>query len=182
MSTDLQAIPLKTIDGTPTTLGAFAGHPVLVVNVASKCGLTPQYAALESLYETYAPRGLVVAGFPANNFGAQEPGTEAEIQAFCSTKYNVSFPMFSKISVKGDDQHPLYKALVAAQPKATAPNGSDFKAKLEGYGIKIDNDTDVMWNFEKFLLDGTGAVVARFSPDTPPDAPAVKAAIEKLLG
>jgi glutathione peroxidase len=182
MSTDLQSIPLTRIDGTPTTLAAFAGHPVLVVNVASKCGLTPQYAALEKLYETYAPRGLVVAGFPANNFAGQEPGTDDEIKTFCSTTYNVTFPLFAKISVKGDDQHPLYKSLVEAQPKATAREGSDFKAKLEGYGIRIDNDADVMWNFEKFLLDGSGSVVARFSPDTPPDDPIVTAEIERVLG
>jgi glutathione peroxidase len=181
MSTELHAIPLTRIDGAPTTLAAFAGHPVLVVNVASKCGLTPQYAALEKLYETYAPRGLVVAGFPANNFAGQEPGTNEEIQNFCSTTYNVSFPLFAKISVKGEDQHPLYQQLTQAQPHAAKPDGSDFKARLEGYGIKIDNDTDVMWNFEKFLLDGQGQVVARFSPDTPPDHPMVTDAIERLL-
>jgi len=181
MSTTLQTIPVKRIDGTDTTLGAYDGRVVLVVNVASKCGLTPQYTALEKLYETYAPRGLEVAGFPANNFGGQEPGTNEEIQDFCTSKYDVSFPMFAKISVKGDDQHPLYKHLTEAQPKATAPEGSDFKAKLQGYGIKIDNDVDVMWNFEKFLVNKAGEVVARFSPDTPPDHPLVSQAIERAL-
>ncbi len=181
MSTEVQSIPVKSIDGAESSLAAYEGRVLLVVNVASKCGLTPQYAGLEALYKTYAPRGLEILGFPANNFGAQEPGTDAEIKDFCSTKYDVSFPMFSKISVKGDDQHPLYKALTAAQPKAETPEGSNFKARLEGYGIKIDNDVDVMWNFEKFLVDKTGAVVARFSPDTPPDHPLVIAAIDRAL-
>ena len=181
MSSNIQTIPLARIDGTDTTLGAFDGRVVLVVNVASKCGLTPQYAALEKLYETYAPRGLEIAGFPANNFGAQEPGTNAEIQGFCSTSYNVTFPLFSKISVKGPDQHPLYTALIEAQPHALTPDGSDFKAKLAGYGIKFDNPTDVMWNFEKFLVDRHGAVIARFSPDTTPDDPLLVGAIEKAL-
>ena len=177
----LQTIPISRIDGTPANLGEFAGHVVLVVNVASKCGLTPQYTGLEKLYQTYAARGLTVAGFPANNFGAQEPGTNEEIQSFCFATYNVSFPMFTKISVKGEDQHPLYKALIAAQPHATTPGGSDFKAKLEGYGIRFDNPTDVSWNFEKFLIGKHGGVVARFSPDTQPDDPALIAAIEREL-
>ncbi len=181
MSTDVQTIAVKRIDGAESSLGAFAGRVLLVVNVASKCGLTPQYAALEKLYEEYAPRGLEVLGFPANNFGAQEPGTDAEIQDFCTTKYDVSFPMFSKISVKGADQHPLYKALTDAQPTAVTPEGSNFKAKLASYGIKIDSDVDVMWNFEKFLVNKTGDVVARFSPDTPPDHPLIVAAIENEL-
>jgi glutathione peroxidase len=181
MSTNIQSIPVARIDGTETTLGAFEGRVVLIVNVASKCGLTPQYTALEKLYETYAPRGLEIAAFPANNFGAQEPGTNEEIQEFCSTKYNVTFPMFSKISVKGPDQHPLYQALVAAQPEAATPEGSDFKAKLAGYGITFDNPTDVAWNFEKFLLDRNGEVIGRFSPDTTPDDPLLRSAIEKAL-
>jgi glutathione peroxidase len=181
MTSSIQTIPLSRIDGTDTTLGAFDGRVVLVVNVASKCGLTPQYTALEKLYETYAPRGLEIVGFPANNFGAQEPGTNEEIQGFCSTKYNVTFPLFSKISVKGPDQHPLYKALVEAQPVAATPEGSDFKAKLEGYGITFDNPTDVAWNFEKFLLDRHGNVIGRFSPDTAPDDTLLVGAIEKAL-
>ncbi len=181
MSTNIQAIPLSRIDGTDTTLGAFDGRAVLVVNVASKCGLTPQYTALEKLYKTYAPRGLEIAAFPANNFGGQEPGTNEEIQDFCSTKYDVTFPMFSKISVKGADQHPLYKALIEAQPEAATPEGSGFKAKLAGYGIKFDNPTDVAWNFEKFLVDRHGTVIGRFSPDTTPDDPLLLAAIEKAL-
>jgi glutathione peroxidase len=179
--TSVQNIPVARIDGTETTLGAFDGRVVLVVNVASKCGLTPQYTALEKLYGTYAPRGLEIAAFPANNFGAQEPGTNEEIQAFCSTKYDVTFPLFAKISVKGADQHPLYKALIEAQPNAATPDGSDFKAKLAGYGITFDNPTDIAWNFEKFLLDRHGAVIARFSPDTTPDDPILVDAIEKAL-
>ncbi len=182
MSSNIQAIPVARIDGTDTTLGAFDGRVVLVVNVASKCGLTPQYAGLEKLYETYAPRGLEIAGFPANNFGAQEPGTNEEIQSFCSSSYNVTFPLFAKISVKGADQHPLYKVLTEAVPQAQTPHGSDFKAKLEGYGVKIENPSDVLWNFEKFLVDKHGTVIARFSPDTTPDDPLLVAAIEKALG
>jgi glutathione peroxidase len=177
----VQSIPVDRIDGTHTSLAAFEGRVVLVVNVASKCGLTPQYTALEKLYETYASRGLEIAGFPANNFGAQEPGTNEDIQSFCSTSYNVTFPMFSKISVKGADQHPLYKALTQAQPTAQTPQGSEFKAKLEKYGVKFDNPTDVMWNFEKFLVDRHGAIIARFSPDTTPDDPILISAIEKAL-
>jgi glutathione peroxidase len=179
--TSLQSIQVDRIDGTHTTLAAFEGRVILVVNVASKCGLTPQYAALEKLYETYASRGLEIAGFPANDFGAQEPGTNEEIQSFCSTSYNVTFPMFSKISVKGPEQHPLYKALIHAQPTAQTPQGSNFKAKLESYGKTFDNPMDVMWNFEKFLVDKSGTVIARFSPDTTPDDPILIAAIEKAL-
>ena len=153
---------LKTIDGKDMDLAQFKGKPVLLVNVASKCGLTPQYKALEALYEKYKDQGLVVVGIPANNFGKQEPGTEAEIKEFCTSKYNVTFPMTSKISVKGDDQHPLYKFLTQ---KETA---SDFAGDIE-------------WNFAKFLVDRNGNVMARFSSRTTPDAPQVTGAIEKAI-
>jgi glutathione peroxidase len=174
-------IPVERIDGAPTALHEYAGKVVLVVNVASKCGLTPQYAALESLYEAHRDRGLVVVGFPANNFGAQEPGANDEIAAFCSTTYGVQFPMFSKISVKGDDMHPLYRELIAAQPAATEKPGSDFRAKLAGYGIKQEKPTDVFWNFEKFLIGRDGSVVARFAPDVEPNDPLLLDAIERAL-
>lgn len=176
----IDSIPVATLDGKPSSLGEWAGKVRLVVNVASKCGLTPQYEGLEKLYKDYKHKGLTVMGFPANNFGAQEPGTNAEIGAFCSTTYGVSFPMFSKISVKGEDQHPLYKALIAAQPKAVAKDNS-FKERLAGYGIKPDNDTDVLWNFEKFLVGRDGKVVGRFAPDTAADDALLKDAIEKAL-
>ncbi len=174
-------IPVERIDGAPTALREFAGKVLLVVNVASKCGLTPQYAALESLYESQRDRGLVVLGFPANNFGAQEPGANDEIATFCSTTYGVQFPMFAKISVKGDDTHPLYRELIAAQPAATEKPGSDFRAKLAGYGITQEKPTDVFWNFEKFLIGRNGRVIARFAPDVEPNDPLLLEAIESAL-
>jgi glutathione peroxidase len=178
--TAVDSIAVAKLDGTPSSLGEWAGKVRLVVNVASKCGLTPQYEGLEKLYKDYKDKGLTIMGFPANNFGAQEPGTNAEIGAFCATTYGVTFPMFSKISVKGEDQHPLYKALIAAQPKATAKDNS-FKERLAGYGIKPDNDTDVLWNFEKFLVGRDGKVLARFAPDTAADDALLKDAIDKAL-
>ena len=174
-------IPLHKIDGAPAALREYAGQVLLIVNVASKCGLTPQYEALEKLYASQRARGLQILGFPANNFGAQEPGTNAEIAEFCSLSYGVTFPMFEKISVGGDDRHPLYRELIAAQPTATEKPGSDFKAKLAGYGIKPENPTDILWNFEKFLVGRNGAVVARFAPDVTPDDPLLLAAIDAEL-
>jgi glutathione peroxidase len=181
MST-LYEIPIEHIDGAPGALREFAGKAMLVVNVASQCGLTPQYAGLESLYESQRERGLVVLGFPANNFGAQEPGTNAEIATFCSTTYDVQFPMFAKVSVKGPDQHPLYRELIAAQPAAIEMPGSDFRAKLADFGVAPQDDpTDVLWNFEKFLIGRDGSVAARFAPDIAPDDPLLLAAIEREL-
>src|SRR5688500_15083158 len=148
MSEQLFSIPVKKIDGSETTLGEFAGKTLLLVNVASKCGLTPQYEGLEKLYENYRDKGFEVLGFPANNFLAQEPGTEEEIQDFCSTNYNVQFPLFSKISVKGNDQHPLYKELTATRPTADISNGEAFETKLQGIGQARENKSDVLWNFE----------------------------------
>jgi glutathione peroxidase len=158
----IKEIPLTTLDGKPTSLGEHTGRAVLVVNVASKCGLTPQYTALEKLHAAYAGRGFSVVGFPSNQFGGQEPGTADEIQTFCSTTYGVTFQLFEKTDVNGDDRHPVYQELVKA-------------ADAEGY------TGDIRWNFEKFLLDGDGAVVARFNPRTEPDAPEVVSAIEALL-
>ena len=154
---------MKSIDGQQTSLGAYSGKVVLLVNVASKCGFTPQYTGLEALYERYKDRGLVIVGIPANNFMAQEPGTNEEIKKFCSNKYNVTFPMMSKISVKGEDQAPLYGYLTdkSANPRF----GGDIK-----------------WNFTKFLFDRKGNPVARFEPATKPDDPEVTAAIESALG
>jgi glutathione peroxidase len=152
---------LPSIDGDPTPLSNYKGKVVLLVNVASRCGFTPQYSALESLYEKYKDQGFVILGFPANNFGAQEPGTNAEIKTFCSTKYSVTFPMFSKVSVKGDDTTPLYKYLT------TTANSS-----VTG---------DIKWNFTKFLVDRNGQVVQRFEPPVKPDSPEMAAAVEKLL-
>jgi glutathione peroxidase len=176
----LEEIPVKTVDGQSSKLGAYAGKVRLVVNVASKCGLTPQYDALEALYRKYHARGLEVLAFPANEFGAQEPGTEAEIKEFCSTKYDVTFPLFAKIVVKGEGQHPLYAELTRARPEARGLPGSKFREKLEGYGVKA-GPSEILWNFEKFLVDRSGNVVERFAPDLPPDDAMIVTAIERAL-
>lgn len=151
---------MKTIDGKDVKLSKYRGKVVLIVNVASKCGLTPQYAKLEALYKKYQKQGLVILGFPANNFGAQEPGTDPEIKQFCTANYGVTFDMFSKISVKGDDMHPLYKGLT---------------------GLPTPYGGEIEWNFAKFLLDRKGNVVARIPSRTPPDDPSVIETIEKAL-
>jgi glutathione peroxidase len=154
---------MKSIDGQPVSLGSYSGKVVLLVNVASKCGFTPQYAGLESLYEKYKDRGLAIVGIPANNFAQQEPGTNEEIKKFCSNKYNVTFPMMAKVSVLGDDKTPLYTFLTGA--------GTD--PQFAG---------DIKWNFTKFLFDRSGKPVARFEPNVTPDSPQVTAAIEAALG
>jgi glutathione peroxidase len=160
---DLLDLPVTTLDGESTTLGALtAGRPALLVNVASKCGLTPQYGALEALHEEYADRGFTVIGLPCNQFGGQEPGTSEEIAEFCSATYGVTFPMTGKVEVNGPDAHPVYQRLTAV-PDADGEAG------------------DVQWNFEKFLVDGCGQVVGRFRPRTEPDAPAIRTAIESVL-
>src|SRR5580658_8596498 len=152
---------LPSIDGKPLPLANFKGKVVLVVNVASRCGFTPQYSALESTYEKYKDQGFVILGFPANNFGKQEPGTNQEIKTFCQTKYSVTFPMYAKVSVKGDDQTPLYAYLTTQANPAAAG--------------------EIKWNFTKFLVDRNGNVVKRFEPDVTPDSPEVIAAIETTL-
>jgi glutathione peroxidase len=180
MSTVLD-IPVNTIDGMAATLKDYAGKVLLVVNVASKCGLTPQYAGLEKLYAAERTKGLEILAFPANDFGSQEPGSNPEIAEFCSQTYGVTFPMFEKISVLGAGRHPLYDALISARPAATEKPGSDFRAKLAGYGIKQDKPSDIFWNFEKFLIGRTGTVVARFAPDVEPNDPLLLAALEAEL-
>ncbi|MFZ0743190.1 MAG: glutathione peroxidase [Terracidiphilus sp.] len=182
MSVQIYEIPVRKIGGEDATLAEFKGKVMLVVNVASKCGLTPQYEGLEKLYEQYAGQGLVVAGFPANDFKSQEPGSEAEIQTFCTSNFGVKFPMFSKITVVGEDKHPLYAALIAAQPKAVSVSEVPFREKLKGYGIETNPEPEILWNFEKFLISREGNVVERFSPDTQPDAPELVEAIEGELG
>jgi glutathione peroxidase len=153
----------KTIDGEPKSLADYRGKALLLVNVASKCGLTPQYTGLEELYRGMKDRGLLVLGFPCNQFAGQEPGTEAEIKQFCSTSYDVTFPLFAKLDVNGAARHPLY-AWLTAQP--TQPDGPG----------------DIKWNFGKFLIDRQGNVAARFSPTTSPTSPDVVEAIERVLG
>lgn len=155
-------IPVKTLAGEPSSLGELAGKTLLVVNVASKCGLTPQYAGLERLHEQFAGRGFSVVGFPCNQFMGQEPGTAEEIQEFCSTTYGVTFPMFEKIEVNGPGRHPVYTELTAV-PDAAGEAG------------------DVQWNFEKFLVRPDGTVAARFRPRTEPDDPELVTAIEASL-
>lgn len=177
---DIQQIPLKTIKGADASLGDYAGKVVLVVNVASKCGLTPQYEGLEKLYADYKDKGLVVAGFPANDFGAQEPGSNEEIATFCTTNFGVDFPMFEKIVVTGPEKHPLYAALTSARPVAQG-EGAVFREKLQGYGITPNPEPEVLWNFEKFLIAKDGTVAARFAPTTAPDDGALVAAIEAEL-
>jgi glutathione peroxidase len=152
---------LPSLEGKPMPIADFKGKVILMVNVASRCGYTPQYKALESVYEKYKDKGFVILGFPANNFGAQEPGTNEEIKTFCSRTYNVSFPMYSKVSVKGDDETPIYNYLTKS--------------------AKPDIAGDIKWNFTKFLVDRNGNVVHRFEPAVTPDSPEVIAAIEQLL-
>jgi len=153
-------LPLKNIDGQDTSLKPYQGKLLLIVNVASKCGNTPQYKALEALYEKYKDQGLVICGFPCNQFHAQEPGTSAEIKTFCTSKYNVTFPMFEKIEVNGENRHPLYVRL--------AGPGSPFPG-------------DIKWNFGKFLVGRDGKIVSRFEPKVKPDSPEVVQAIEAAL-
>ncbi len=181
MSASIYDIPVRKITGADASLAEFKGKVLLVVNVASKCGLTPQYEGLEKIYEQYRGQGLVVAGFPANDFKSQEPGTEEEIQAFCTMNYGVKFPMFSKITVVGPEKHPLYAALIAAQPKATSVAEIPFREKLKGFGIEANPEPELTWNFEKFLVNRQGEVVRRFAPDTAPDAPELVKAIEAEL-
>jgi glutathione peroxidase len=157
----IYSFTLKSIDGTPAPLADYKGKVVLLVNVASQCGFTPQYSALESVYEKYKDRGFVILGFPANNFGAQEPGTNEEIKTFCTRKYSVTFPMYSKISVKGADQDPLYTYLTKQTPSG-----------ISG---------EIKWNFTKFLVDRDGKVVQRFESAVTPDSKEVVSAIEKQL-
>jgi glutathione peroxidase len=175
----LQDIEFQKADGTAATLADHAGDVVLVVNVASKCGLTPQYEALEQLHRDKQTAGFTVLAFPANNFGGQEPGTDEEIAEFCSTTYDVTFPVMSKISVTGDDQHPLYAALTTEV--ATADGKAEFRETLAGFDLDPTDDPDVLWNFEKFLVGRSGDVVARFAPPVTPDDPAVLAAIDAEL-
>jgi glutathione peroxidase len=179
--TQIEEIPLQTIDGGNATLGDYAGKVRLIVNTASQCGLTPQYEALERIYEENRDRGFEVLGFPANDFKGQEPGTNEEIQSFCETNFGVRFPMFAKIEVTGENQHPLYKSLTEAQPAAQAKEGEDFRARLMGFGIEPNPAPGVLWNFEKFLLGRDGTVKARFAPDVAPDDPIIVSAIEREL-
>lgn len=167
MTASAYNIPVKTIDGTETTLNQYQGKVLLIVNVASKCGLTPQYEGLEQLYKDKKDQGLEILGFPANNFLEQEPGSDEEIQQFCSLNYQVDFPLFSKISVAGDSKHPLYQALTAAVPEREGEG--PWKKDLIDYGLTPNEPPEVLWNFEKFLVNKNGEIVARFAPDIKAD-------------
>lgn len=177
--TTILDIPLETIAGKPATLADYAGQVLLIVNVASKCGLTPQYEGLERLYEKYKADGFVVLGFPANDFAGQEPGTNEEIANFCTANFGVAFPMFSKITVSGPEKHPLYRELTAAI--ASAPGAETMRTGLRGHGMTPNPEPEILWNFEKFLIGRDGRVVARFAPNTAPEDDSIISAIEREL-
>jgi glutathione peroxidase len=180
MAASIYDIPVSRADGSTTNLAEYAGKVLLIVNVASKCGFTKQYEGLEALYRSYYDQGLVVVGFPANDFAGQEPGTDADIQEFCRLTYGVEFPVFAKIVVKGQEKHPLYQALIEAQPKAAFKPKSKLLDRLaERFAAPVPGE--VRWNFEKFLVDRKGAVAARFGSDTEPQDEAVVGSIRKLL-
>ena len=183
-ATTLFDVSLARISGEPITLQEFRGKVLLIVNVASKCGLTGQYEGLEKLYNTYKHSGFVVLGFPANDFAGQEPGSNQEIQKFCTDTYGASFPMFEKIVATGPEKHELYQFLTAVPPVAQV-NDPGFRTQLDGFLSKNGGRTnplpDLLWNFEKFLIDREGHVVARFAPDMLPGDPRVIRAIEAAL-
>jgi glutathione peroxidase len=175
----LYDIPVDRIDGTPATLDANRGEVLLIVNVASKCGYTPQYEGLEKLYETYRDRGFSVLGFPSNDFLGQEPGSNDEIQAFCTTNFGVQFPMFSKIPVAGPDKHALYAHLTSAMHDAEGRE--KMEASIRSHNAEPPPRPEVIWNFEKFLVSRDGEVVGRYAPDVAPEAPELVEAVEAEL-
>ena len=182
MAFDLYSIPLTRIDGTVGTLADFRGKVLLVVNVASKCGLTPQYDALEKTYGRFREAGLEILAFPANDFAGQEPGSNEEIAQFCRGTFGTSFPMFSKITVVGASKHPLYAALTDALPSSEGEGKQGMIDGLIKFGVQPNAEPELMWNFEKFLIGRDGTPVKRFSPDTLPDSPQIVSAIEAELG
>nr|WP_321269839.1 glutathione peroxidase [uncultured Tolumonas sp.] len=177
----INELPLTQIDGSSAQLSDFAGSVLLIVNVASKCGLTPQYTALQAIYDKYKSQGFEILAFPSNEFAAQEPGTDAEISDFCSLNYGVTFPLFSKICVNGELRHPLYQWLIAEQPQAIAKIDGTLRSRLADRQLLPANETDIMWNFEKFLIGRDGHVIGRYAPDLTPDSPELVAAIESAL-
>ncbi len=182
MANEIYEIPVKTIDGTETNLGEYKDKVLLVVNVASKCGLTPQYEGLQKLYDEYKDKGFEVLGFPSNDFMGQEPGTEEEIKDFCATNYDVKFPLFSKVGINGENRHPLYANLIEAHPNTDVSNGDGMLNNLIKFGHKHLNETDVLWNFEKFLIGKDGKVAARFAPDVTAEDERLVAKVEEELG
>ncbi len=179
--TKIYDFTMNKIDGSQTKLSTYEGKVMLVVNVASKCGLTPQYEGLEKIYKNYKDKGFEVLGFPANEFLAQEPGSDEEIQQFCTMNYGVDFPMFSKIVVKGEGQHPLYQYLTTTKPDATMkPNGTLLE-RLGSKGLLTGKPNDIKWNFEKFLINKKGESIERFFPELDPQDPIIVSAIEKAI-
>ena len=172
---------VKTISGEIITMNAFKNKVLLIVNVASKCGFTEQYAGLENLYQKYKDKGLVILGFPCNQFLGQEPGSEEEIKTYCSTTWGVTFPMFSKIDVNGEGRHPLYQKLIDAAPTAVAPADSGFYERMASKGRAPLYPDDILWNFEKFLVGRDGKVLQRFSPDMTPEDPILVQTIKQAL-
>lgn len=177
--TEIQHVPFKRMDGTTACLGDYAGKVLLVVNTASKCGLTVQYEGLEALYRARKDAGLEILGFPANNFKEQEPGTDADIASFCQLTYDVTFPVFSKISVKGADAHPLYRLLTATRPES--PGTEAYLKRMIELGNAPEKPGDILWNFEKFLISRKGEIIGRYSPNMKPDDAMIVADIEKAL-
>lgn len=181
MAKSIYDFSIPKIDGTEFSLSEYKGKVLLVVNVASECGLTPQYEALEKIYQTYRNQGFEVLGFPANEFGAQEPGTNQQIQDFCESKFGIKFPMFQKIIVTGPGRHPLYTYLTDTKPEAVEIPNSGLEADLVEFGFPRKVKKDILWNFEKFLVDRQGQVVERFAPDVTPDNAIVIKSIEGVL-
>lgn len=179
MTKALTDIDVTLNNGEQQPLSAYAGKVLLVVNVASKCGLTKQYEGLEALYRSKKDQGLEILAFPSNDFAGQEPGSDADIADFCATTYDVTFPLFSKIAVKGAASHPLYQALTSAKPQATGEG--PMRERLKGYGMDTGVEGEVLWNFEKFLVSDTGEVINRFAPDVTPDDPRLIEAVDQAL-
>lgn len=180
MGEALDTIALTRLDGAAENLGDYRGKVLLVVNVASRCGLTPQYEKLEALQKDLGGEDFTVLGFPANDFAGQEPGSNEDIASFCSATYGVTFPMFAKADVTGPDKQPLYRALLEKAPPRTG-DGEAFRENLRGHGITPTEDPEVLWNFEKFLIGKDGTVAGRFAPNTEPDDPDLRAAIAAEL-
>lgn len=182
MNESLYDVQVKELDGRPRQLAEFKGLELLIVNLASQCGFMPQYAGLENLFERYRERGLRVLGFPCNDFADQEPGSASDIQNFCTTNFGVQFPLFEKININSEPRHPLYVQLTAAQPEAVLPANSDLRDKLAEYKLLPKQASDVLRNFEKFLIGRDGQILKRFAPDMTPQDPVLVTAIEAALG
>lgn len=179
--TSLLSIPFQRADGSEAKLQDFTAKAILIVNVASKCGLTPQYEGLENIFEQYKEQGLLVVGFPANDFAGQEPGSDEDIQQFCTLNFGVKFPVMKKIVVKGEGQHALYEALTQAEVDRQGTKATSLLHKIAQFFSGRAKSVPILWNFEKFLVDAEGEVVARFSPEVLPEDTRILKAIEGIL-